>query len=209
MTLISLVGVGKDFGLRTLFHDLHLHLQERDRLGLIGPNGAGKSTLLRLLAGLEPPGEGERRCSGRLKVVMVAQEPDLDPERSVLEQVFEDSGEKMALLRRFTEVSHGVANDPGNQALLGELSDLQERMDQANAWSLEQQCREVLERLGIRDVHRRVGDLSGGSASGWPWPQPWWPNPMCSCSMNPPTISTPSASNGCRGSWSASPAPWC
>ncbi|MBC1262292.1 ABC-F family ATP-binding cassette domain-containing protein [Synechococcus sp. BSF8S] len=162
MTLISLVGVGKDFGLRTLFHDLHLHLQERDRLGLIGPNGAGKSTLLRLLAGLEPPGEGERRCSGRLKVVMVAQEPDLDPERSVLEQVFEDSGEKMALLRRFTEVSHGVANDPGNQALLGELSDLQERMDQANAWSLEQQCREVLERLGIRDVHRRVGDLSGG-----------------------------------------------
>ncbi|EAQ76237.1 MULTISPECIES: ribosomal protection-like ABC-F family protein [unclassified Synechococcus] len=162
MTLISLVGVSKDFGLRTLFEDLNLHLQERDRLGLIGPNGAGKSTLLRLLAGLEPPGEGERRCSGRLKVVMVAQEPDLDPERTVLEQVFEDSGEKMALLRRFTEVSQDLANDPADQALLGELSDLQERMDQANAWSLEQQCREVLERLGISDVHRRVGDLSGG-----------------------------------------------
>ncbi|CAK6700770.1 Energy-dependent translational throttle protein EttA [Synechococcus sp. CBW1107] len=162
MTLISLVGVSKDFGLRTLFEDLNLHLQERDRLGLIGPNGAGKSTLLRLLAGLEPPGEGERRCSGRLKVVMVAQEPDLDPERTVLEQVFEDSGEKMALLRRFTEVSQDLADDPADQALLGELSDLQERMDQANAWSLEQQCREVLERLGISDVHRRVGDLSGG-----------------------------------------------
>lgn len=162
MTLISLVGVSKDFGLRTLFEDLDLHLQEGDRLGLIGPNGAGKSTLLRLLAGLEPPGEGERRCSGRLKVVMVAQEPDLDPERTVLEQVFEDSGEKMALLRRFTEVSQDLANDPGNQALLGELSDLQARMDQANAWSLEQQCHEVLERLGISDVHRRVGELSGG-----------------------------------------------
>ncbi|MCT0218564.1 ABC-F family ATP-binding cassette domain-containing protein [Synechococcus sp. CS-1329] len=162
MTLISLVGVSKDFGLRTLFEDLDLHLQEHDRLGLIGPNGAGKSTLLRLLAGLEPPGEGERRCSGRLKVVMVAQEPELDPERTVLEQVFEDSGEKMALLRRFTEVSQGLADDPSNQALLGELSDLQERMDQANAWSLEQQCHEVLERLGISDVHRRVGDLSGG-----------------------------------------------
>lgn len=162
MTLISLVGVSKDFGLRTLFEDLNLHLQEGDRLGLIGPNGAGKSTLLRLLAGLEPPGEGERRCSGRLKVVMVAQEPELDPERTVLEQVFEDSGEKMALLRRFTEVSQDLANDPADQALLGELSDLQARMDQANAWSLEQQCREVLERLGISDVHRRVGELSGG-----------------------------------------------
>ena len=63
MSLISLVGAAKDFGLRSLFSDLDLHVGERDRLGLIGPNGAGKSTLLRVLAGLEPLDRGERRLA--------------------------------------------------------------------------------------------------------------------------------------------------
>ncbi len=58
MSLISLVGVRKDFGIRTLFENLNLHVQPGDRLGLIGPNGAGKSTLLRVLAGEEPPAAG-------------------------------------------------------------------------------------------------------------------------------------------------------
>ncbi|MCT0200532.1 ABC-F family ATP-binding cassette domain-containing protein [Synechococcus sp. CS-1325] len=167
MSLISLVGVGKDFGIRTLFHDLTLHVGERERLGLIGPNGAGKSTLLKLLAGLETPGEGERRCSAKLNVVLVNQDPELDPQRTVLEQVFEGSGEKMALLRRFTAVSDALAHqgnpeDPDHEALLRELGELSAGMDRANAWDLEQQCREVLERLGIHDTQRRVEELSGG-----------------------------------------------
>ena len=167
MSLISLVGVGKDFGIRTLFRDLTLHVGERERLGLIGPNGAGKSTLLKLLAGLEPPGEGERRCSTKLNVVLVNQDPDLDPQRTVLEQVFEGSGEKMALLRRFTAVSEALAHqgnpeDPDHDSLLRQLGELSAGMDQANAWDLEQQCREVLERLGIHDTQRLVGELSGG-----------------------------------------------
>ena len=67
MSLISLVGAAKDFGIRTLFTELDLHIGEGERLGLIGPNGAGKSTLLRVLAGQEPLGDGERRCSPRLR----------------------------------------------------------------------------------------------------------------------------------------------
>jgi ATP-binding cassette subfamily F protein uup len=88
MSLISLVGAGKDFGIRTLFGDLDLHVGERERLGLIGPNGAGKSTLLKVLAGVEPLDRGERRCSPRLAVVLLDQDPRLDPERTVLEHVF-------------------------------------------------------------------------------------------------------------------------
>ncbi|MFM7311622.1 MAG: ABC-F family ATP-binding cassette domain-containing protein, partial [Cyanobium sp.] len=166
MSAISLVGVRKDFGIRTLFDDLTLHLGERERLGLIGPNGAGKSTLLRLLAGEEPPGRGERRVDPRRRIVLVSQEPEIDPERTVLEQVFASSGEKMELLRRYTEVSsalahaHAVGQD--DTALLASLGQLNARMDQSQAWGLEQQIREVLDRLGIEDVSRRVGDLSGG-----------------------------------------------
>jgi len=170
VSLISLVQVRKDFGVRTLFDQLTLHVEERDRLGLIGPNGAGKSTLLRLLAGEEPPGEGERRLAPQARVVLVSQEPQIDPERTVLEQVFADSGEKMQLLRRYTEVSQALAQahaeggdgSADDGALLAELGSLNARMDQSQAWGLEQQIREVLDQLGIRDVNRRVGDLSGG-----------------------------------------------
>ena len=166
MSLISLVGVRKDFGIRTLFDNLSLHVEPGDRLGLIGPNGAGKSTLLRVLAGEEPVGAGERRIQPQARVVLVSQEPQLEPERTVLEQVFAASGEKMALLARYTAVSDALAHAPGGgahqQSLLAELGQLNARMDQTQAWALEQQVREVLERLGVRDGQRRVGDLSGG-----------------------------------------------
>ena len=166
MSLISLVGVRKDFGIRTLFDNLSLHVEPGDRLGLIGPNGAGKSTLLRVLAGEEPVGAGERRIQPQARVVLVSQEPKLEPERTVLEQVFAASGEKMALLARYTAVSDALAHAPGGgahqQSLLAELGQLNARMDQTQAWALEQQVREVLERLGVRDGQRRVGDLSGG-----------------------------------------------
>lgn len=166
MSLISLVDVRKDFGIRTLFDGLTLHIGERERLGLIGPNGAGKSTLMRVLAGLEPTGGGNRRVLPQARIVLVSQEPEMDPERTVLEQVFADSGEKMQLLRRYTEVSEALASahergeDDG--PLLAELGQLNGRMDQSQAWGLEQQIREVLQRLGIGDTQRRVGDLSGG-----------------------------------------------
>jgi len=163
VSLISLVGAGKDFGLRTLFADLDLHVGERDRLGLIGPNGAGKSTLLKVLAGREPLDRGERRCSSRLNVVLLDQEPDLDPAQTVLEQVFAGSGERMALLREHGLLSHALAENADDQRLLARFSDLLHRMDACQAWDLERECHEVLERLGIGDVHRPVAELSGGN----------------------------------------------
>ena len=162
MSLISLVDASKDFGIRTLFEGLTLHVREGDRLGLIGPNGAGKSTLLRVLAGLEPLGSGERRCSARLRVELVGQESRVDPGLTVLEQVLAGCGKKRDLLLRFSEVSEAVAKTPDDTALMGELGALSERMDEEEAWALEQQCQEVLQRLGISDLHRPVEDLSGG-----------------------------------------------
>jgi ATP-binding cassette subfamily F protein uup len=167
VSLISLVGAGKDFGIRTLFSDLDLHVGPRERLGLIGPNGAGKSTLLRVLAGREPLDRGERRCSSKLKVVLLNQEPDLDPACTVLEAVFAAGGERLALLREHEELSLALAADPASNTLLARLSACNHRMDSCNAWDLERDCREVLERLGIGAgsdlLGRRVGELSGGN----------------------------------------------
>ncbi|MBL6888001.1 MAG: ABC-F family ATP-binding cassette domain-containing protein [Synechococcus sp. BS30m-G30] len=162
MSLISLVDASKDFGIRTLFADLTLHIREGDRLGLIGPNGSGKSTLLKVLAGEEPLGGGERRCSSRLRVELVGQESSVDPGLTVLEQVLAGCGEKRDLLLRFSELSEAVADSPDNAMLLAELGVLSQRMDESEAWSLEQQCQEVLQRLGITDLHSPVEALSGG-----------------------------------------------
>ena len=162
MSLISLVDASKDFGIRTLFADLTLHIREGDRLGLIGPNGSGKSTLLKVLAGEEPLGGGERRCSTRLRVELVGQESSVDPGLTVLEQVLAGCGEKRDLLLRFSELSEAVADNPDNAVLLAELGGLSQRMDESEAWSLEQQCQEVLQRLGITDLHSPVEALSGG-----------------------------------------------
>ncbi len=162
MSLISLVDASKDFGIRTLFTDLTLHIREGDRLGLIGPNGSGKSTLLKVLAGEEPLGGGERRCSSRLRVELVGQESSVDPGLTVLEQVLAGCGEKRDLLLRFSELSEAVADNPDNAVLLAELGVLSQRMDESEAWSLEQQCQEVLQRLGITDLHSPVEALSGG-----------------------------------------------
>ena len=175
MSLISLVGAAKDFGIRTLFSDLDLHIAEGERLGLIGPNGAGKSTLLKVLAGKEPLGEGERRCSPRLRVELVGQESRITPGLTVLEQVLEGCGAKRDLLVRFSALSDAIAADPSNEALMAELGQLSQRMDEEEAWSLEQQCREVLQKLGISDLQRPSTTSPADTANGWVWHQPWWP----------------------------------
>ena len=162
MSLISLVDASKDFGIRTLFENLTLHIREGDRVGLIGPNGAGKSTLLRVLSGKEPLGGGERRCSSRLRIELVGQDSTVEPGLTVLEQVLAGCGEKRELLLRFSAVSEAVAQSPEDTMLMRELGALSERMDEEGAWGLEQQCQEVLQRLGISDLHRPVEDLSGG-----------------------------------------------
>jgi ATP-binding cassette subfamily F protein uup len=163
MSLLSLVGASRDFGLRSLFTNLDLHVGERERLGLIGPNGAGKSTLLRVLAGEEPLDRGERRATPRLRVVRMEQEPSTDPEATVLETVFAGGGERQALLREHEGLSQALAAAGDDPALLARLGDLHRRMDDLDAWGLEQQCREVLERLGVADGQRRIGELSGGN----------------------------------------------
>ncbi len=160
--LISLVNASKDFGIRNLFKNLDLHINKRERLGLIGPNGSGKSTLLRVLAGVEPLMGGNRRCLSSLRISLVGQETSFDSEKSILEEVLEGCGEQRKLLFNFSNLSRKIAQNPQDESLLKKLGQASELMDAAGAWNLEQQCQDVLRRLGIRDLDKSVKDLSGG-----------------------------------------------
>jgi len=160
--LISLVNASTDFGIKNLFKNLDLHINKRERLGLIGPNGSGKSTLLRVLAGVEPLREGERRCLSSLRISLVGQETICESEKNILEVVLEGCGEKRKLLLTFSQLSRKIAQNPQDENLLKKLGQASELMDIAGAWNLEQECQDVLRRLGIKDLDRPVKDLSGG-----------------------------------------------
>ena len=162
MALISLTKASKDFGVRTLFKDLDLFISKNERLGLIGPNGSGKSTLLKIIAGEEALLTGDRQCSSSIRISLVNQEDHLDKERTVLEEVLKGCGKKRELLLRFNELTKELEINPQQNSLLKQLGQLSELMDDANAWNIEQECKEILMRLGIFDVQKAIKELSGG-----------------------------------------------
>ncbi|MBF2037408.1 MAG: ABC-F family ATP-binding cassette domain-containing protein [Leptolyngbyaceae cyanobacterium T60_A2020_046] len=163
MTLLTLKSVKKDFGIKEILRDASFSLEEGDKVGLIGTNGSGKSTLLKMIAGLEPIDGGEIWRNAGANIVYLPQQPEFEGDRTVLEQVFADAGEQMALIREYEAVSHHLARGQGDMdALLSRLSRLTEQIEAAGAWDLETSAKVVLSKLGIEDFDARVGDLSGG-----------------------------------------------
>ncbi|WP_008309533.1 ABC-F family ATP-binding cassette domain-containing protein [Leptolyngbya sp. PCC 6406] len=163
MTLFTLKSVKKDFGIKEILREASFSLEEGDKVGLIGTNGSGKSTLLKMIAGLEPIDGGEIWRNAGAKIVYLPQQPEFEGDRTVLEQVFADAGEQMALIRKYEEISHRMAREQGDMdTLLAKLSTLTEKIEAAGAWDLETSAKAVLTKLGIEDFEARVGTLSGG-----------------------------------------------
>ncbi|MEO1210426.1 MAG: ABC-F family ATP-binding cassette domain-containing protein [Cyanobacteria bacterium J06638_20] len=163
MTLYSARSLKKDFGIKEILHDASFSLEEGDKVGLIGTNGSGKSTLLKMIAGMEPMDGGDIWQNAGAKIVYLPQQPDVDDDHTVLEQVFADSGEQMALIREYEDLSHRMAKHPEQaDTLLTQLSNVTEKIDAVGAWDLETNAKNVLSQLGIDDFEARVGDLSGG-----------------------------------------------
>ncbi|UIE36879.1 ABC-F family ATP-binding cassette domain-containing protein [Leptodesmis sichuanensis] len=163
MALFTLRSLKKDFGIKEILRDASFSLNEGDKVGLIGTNGSGKSTLLKMIAGLEPIDGGELWVNSAAKIVYLPQQPELDENRTVLEQVFADSGEQMALIREYEELSDKLAHGHGeHDKLMSQLSRVSQQIEMANAWELETNAKIVLTQLGIQDFEARIGDLSGG-----------------------------------------------
>ena len=164
MSLLSLKNAHKDFGIKEILRDGTFSIEPTDKIGLIGTNGSGKSTLLQMLAGLEPIDRGDRLVNPNYRLVYLPQDPPLDPDRTVLEQVFADSGEQMALVREYEDLSHRLGHTTGPELdlVMAQLASLGDKMAAAGAWELETQAKIVLSKLGIEDFEAKVGTLSGG-----------------------------------------------
>ncbi len=162
MSIFTLQSVQKDFGIKEILKDASFSLDATDKVGLIGTNGSGKSTLLKMIAGLEPIDGGQLLVNSGARVVYLPQQPDLDDNHTVLEQVFADSGGQMALVREYEELSHKLAHNPNDSQLMARFSRVTQRMEMTGAWELETNAKIILTKLGIEDFEARIGDLSGG-----------------------------------------------
>ena len=162
MSIVTLQSVKKDFGIKELLKDASFSLDPNDKVGLIGTNGSGKSTLLKMIARLESIDSGQILVNSGAKIVYLPQQPDLDENHTVLEQVFADSGEQMNLVKEYEELSDKLAHYPDDSQLMSRLSTVMERMDATGAWEVETNAKIILTKLGIVDFDVKVGTLSGG-----------------------------------------------
>lgn len=167
MGIITLQSVKKDFGIKEILKNASFSLDITDKVGLIGTNGSGKSTLLKMIAGLESVDSGQISVSSGSKIIYLPQQPDIDENRTVLEQIFADSGEHMSLVQEYEELSdklahHTADSSADSERIMSRLSSVMQKMEANGAWELETNAKIILTKLGITDLEVKVGTLSGG-----------------------------------------------
>ncbi len=153
----------KAHGEKVILDDVTLAFYPGAKIGVVGPNGAGKSTVLQIMAGLQQPSNGEAFLSPGYSVGILLQEPPLNDEKNVLENVQEGVAETMALMARFNAVSDEMGDPNADyDKLLAEMGNLQEQLDHRNAWDLDSQLEQAMDALRCPPPDADVKVLSGG-----------------------------------------------
>ncbi|WP_428908850.1 ABC-F family ATP-binding cassette domain-containing protein [Niallia sp. Krafla_26] len=162
MKTISIEHVSKTYGEKTLFQDISFTITEKERVGLIGVNGTGKSSLLKLIAGIDVPDEGELVYAKDYKISYLAQQPDLNSEFTILEQIFAGDAPIFQLLRDYEKTLMILNEEPESEKIQEKLFQLQKEMDALNGWDVSTNAKTILTKLGIEDFNKKIGSLSGG-----------------------------------------------
>ena len=154
----------KAHGDKVILDDVTLMFYPGAKIGVVGPNGAGKSTVLQIMAGIQQPSNGEAFLSPGYSVGILLQEPPLNEEKNVLENVQEGVAETMGLLDRFNAISEEMGSNPDADydKLLAEMGELQEQLDHRNAWDLDAQLEQAMDALRCPPPDADVKVLSGG-----------------------------------------------
>ncbi len=153
----------KAHGDKVILDDVTLMFLPGAKIGVLGPNGAGKSTVLQIMAGLQQPSNGEAYLSPGYSVGILLQEPPLNEDKNVLENVQEGVAETIGLLNRFNAISEEMADPAADyDKLLAEMGTLQEQLDHRNAWDLDSQLEQAMDALRCPAPESDVKVLSGG-----------------------------------------------
>lgn len=156
VNLISAESIAKSFDERKLFSQLNFGISQGDKIALVGANGAGKSTLLKVLAGQIEPDAGQVSIRKGIRVIYLPQEPSLNDEQSVLDNIFALNTPVIQAIKEYEAAQH-VVDLPAET-----MQHILERLDELQAWDFEDRVQQILTNLGITNLEQLAGSLSGG-----------------------------------------------
>ena len=154
ITYLQVENLSKYWGELALFDGISFSVTEGQKVAMIAKNGAGKSTLMDIIAGLETPDSGKSSLSNHISIGYLRQNPDLNPEDTVLEAAFNSTGELIQAVKNYQKA---LENHDSRQ-----LDSAIERMNALNAWDFELRIKQILTQLKITDVNQQIKFLSGG-----------------------------------------------
>ena len=161
--IYSMLKARKKVDDKLILDDVTMAFLPGAKIGMVGPNGAGKSTILKIMAGLDEPSNGEAILSPGYSVGILLQEPPLNEDKDVLGNVEEGVWEIKSKLDRYNEISAQMADpDADFDALMEEMGQLQEAIDAADAWDLDNQLEQAMDALRCPPADADVKTLSGG-----------------------------------------------
>ena len=153
----------KAHGDKVILDDVTLAFYPGAKIGVVGPNGMGKSTLLRIMAGLEEVSLGDARLTPGYTVGILEQEPPLDEDKTVIENVRMAFGDLVAKVERFNAIGLEMAEpDADFDALMAEMGELQDAIDAQDGWDIDSKLRVAMDALQCPDEDAPVSILSGG-----------------------------------------------
>ncbi|MFM2281041.1 MAG: hypothetical protein RLZZ444_3272, partial [Pseudomonadota bacterium] len=155
--IYHMAGLTKAFGAKKVLDNIHLSFYPDAKIGILGPNGAGKSTVLKIMAGLDKEWTGESWLAEGATLGYLPQEPQLDPTKTVFENVMEGVADKKAILDRYNELMMNYSDETADEG-----AKLQDIIDSQNLWDLESQVEMAMDALRCPPGDSDVTSLSGG-----------------------------------------------
>ena len=155
-------NICKAYGEKVLFDNVSLTINDGDRIGLIGINGTGKSTLLKIIASIDEQDSGGIYTSRNYTIAYLSQQPVINEEATVLEQVFHGDNPRIKLQLDYEQALISLEQNPLDECTQKDLFVVQQKMDEINAWDVNAEIKSMLTKLGITDLSKQMKCLSGG-----------------------------------------------
>ena len=147
---------------KQLFDRINLSIRSDEKIGLIGQNGTGKSTMLKVIAGEFQPDAGKVMKAQNYQIAYLSQDTDLDPAKDVLETIFAKDTPIMNTVREYQRILAKLSQNPENERIQNKFTQAQQAMDTTDAWNADAQAKRILSILGIHDMNKIIGEMSGG-----------------------------------------------